>query len=142
LSPSVFQTVAAAESGAPLALKGATIFYSTGAPLTEGIILVRGERIAAIALREQVSLPDDAEIIDVIGVSERYCEALTQNIQLSDFEHRRGDPAVIASLDDLSEGFPRYRRPKALPDNGTSLKTWHAYMPRASRWRQAAMPVT
>ncbi len=65
MSPGVFQTVAAAESGAPPALTGATIFDGTGAPLTEGIILARGERIAAIGPREQVSLPDDAEIIDV-----------------------------------------------------------------------------
>jgi len=67
LSPGVFQTIAAAESGAPLALTGATIFDGTGEPLTEGIILVRGERIAAIGPHEQVSLPDDAEIIDVSG---------------------------------------------------------------------------
>lgn len=337
LSPGVFQTVAAAESRAPLALTGATIFDGTGASVTEGVILIRGERIAAIGPREQVSLPDDAEIIDLnghwiipglidahvhffqsgslytrpdvvdlrrlwpyaneiawirerlpatlmrylasgvtsvvdmagpewvlevrdlakqtatapriaaagqglapslppalsgeyapgvivrtpqdariavnrlaarrpdllkiwfvptpsmdldkefawihaamdeshalglrvaahatdlklarrmvragvdilvhsvddepvdeafidllkqrdviyvttLGVSEGYREALTQNIQLSDFERRLGDPAVIASLNDLSERFPGYRRPKALPDTGTALR--------------------
>ena len=60
--------------------------------------------------------------VTTLSVSEGYREALTQDIQLSDFERRRGDPAVIASLDDLAEHFPRYRRPKALPESGTALK--------------------
>ncbi len=60
--------------------------------------------------------------VTTLGVSEGYREALTQDIRLSDFERRRGDPVVIASLDDLSETFPRYRRPNALPDNGIALK--------------------
>ena len=60
--------------------------------------------------------------VTTLGVSEGYRETLTQEIQLSDFERRRGDPAVIASLDDLAEHFPRYRRPEALPDSGTALK--------------------
>jgi len=64
----------------------------------------------------------DVIYVTTLGVSEGYREALTQDIQLSDFERRFGDPAVIASLDDLSEGLPRYRQPKALPYSGTALK--------------------
>jgi len=47
LSPGVFQTVAAGGKQSTLALTGATISDGTGAPVTQGVILVRGERIAA-----------------------------------------------------------------------------------------------
>ena len=61
------QAVAAAERAAPLALTGASIFDGTGAPPMDGIILLHGERIAAIGPRAEITLPDDARVIDLSG---------------------------------------------------------------------------
>ena len=61
------QRPAAAASETRLALAGARIFDGTGAALRDGVILIRGERIAAIGPREQITLPDDARVIDLSG---------------------------------------------------------------------------
>ena len=60
--------------------------------------------------------------VTTLAVSEGYREVLTQRLRLSDSDRRLGDPAVIASLDDLSERFPRYRPPPVLPDTGIALQ--------------------
>jgi imidazolonepropionase-like amidohydrolase len=76
--------------------------------------------------------PVDATFIDLLkrrrtlyvttlSVSEGYREALSQEPRLSEIERRLADPAVIASLDDLSERFPRYRPPRALPENRIAM---------------------
>lgn len=67
LSTAAVQRPAAAQSETPLALAGARIFDGTGAPLMDGVILLRGERIAAIGPRDQINLPDDAREIDLSG---------------------------------------------------------------------------
>ena len=67
LSPATMRYAGAAPSGIPLALTGARIFDGTGAPLMNGVVLIRGERITAIGTREQIALPDDARVIDLSG---------------------------------------------------------------------------
>ena len=59
--------------------------------------------------------------VTTLGVSEGYREVLTQQLRLSDFDRRQADPAVIASLNDLSQRLPRYRPPQTVPDNGIAL---------------------
>jgi imidazolonepropionase-like amidohydrolase len=59
----------------------------------------------------------DVTYIPTLSVAEGYREALSQQVRLSEFERRLGDPVAIASLDDLAERFPRYRPPRRLPDS-------------------------
>jgi imidazolonepropionase-like amidohydrolase len=59
--------------------------------------------------------------ITTLAVAEGYRAALSQELRLNAIERRLGDPAVIASLDDLAERFPRYQPPAARPYNRTAL---------------------
>jgi imidazolonepropionase-like amidohydrolase len=66
-SPTELHSAVAASRETSLVLAGARIFDGTGAPASEGIILVRGERIAAIGPAERIAVPDDARVIDLSG---------------------------------------------------------------------------
>jgi len=55
--------------------------------------------------------------IPTLGVALRYAEVLGQQLRLTPFERARGDPGVIASLDDLVWLLPGRRRASGLPDN-------------------------
>jgi len=47
---------------------GGRIIDATGAPpIEEGVLVVEGDRIAAVGSRAEVPIPDDAEVIDVSG---------------------------------------------------------------------------
>ncbi len=66
--PGAHASMQTAEHGPSLALVGASIFDGTGAALTEdGTVVIRGERIAEIGPRDQVTVPDDAEVVDARG---------------------------------------------------------------------------
>ena len=58
----------AADSPATVALVGGTLInLDGGAPLQGAVVLVEGERIAAIGSRDQVTIPTTAEVVDVGG---------------------------------------------------------------------------
>jgi imidazolonepropionase-like amidohydrolase len=47
---------------------GATVFTATGAtPLPDAVVLVNGDRIAAVGPRDQMAIPPQASVIDVTG---------------------------------------------------------------------------
>lgn len=51
-----------------LALVGGLVVDGTGrAPIENGVVLVKGNRIAAVGRRGELSIPADAEVIDVSG---------------------------------------------------------------------------
>jgi imidazolonepropionase-like amidohydrolase len=55
--------------GPPLAFTGATLWDGTGAlPLGDAVLLVRGGRIEAVGRRSDLSVPDDAEVVDLAGL--------------------------------------------------------------------------
>ena len=58
--------------------------------------------------------------IPTLGVASRYAEVLGQQLRLSPYERSLGDPAVIATLDDLAWLFPAHGRGYRLPDNRTA----------------------
>ena len=61
---------AAADAPRPLALVGGTIVDGYGnAPLRNGVILVEGERIAAVGTVGQLAVPPGAEIISTEGMT-------------------------------------------------------------------------
>ncbi|MGD2112196.1 MAG: amidohydrolase family protein [Gammaproteobacteria bacterium] len=62
----------------------------------------------------------DVLYIPTLGVSRRYAEVLGRQLRLSAFERVRGDPAVIASLDDMDRLFPGQGRRSGLPDDRTA----------------------
>src|SRR5262245_14995668 len=66
----VVSTLAAATPALarPLALVGATLITGTeSAPIPDGVILVDGKTISAIGARGDVTIPADAQVIDVAG---------------------------------------------------------------------------
>jgi len=58
--------------------------------------------------------------IPTLGVSQRYAEILGQQLRLSVYERTLGDPAVIATLDDMAWLFPGPGRRVAIPVNNTA----------------------
>ena len=57
-----------ATAGKVAALVGATVFDGTGAdPLEDAVVLIEGERIAAVGARPDVEIPPGAEIVDLTG---------------------------------------------------------------------------
>jgi imidazolonepropionase-like amidohydrolase len=67
LNVAELHSAAAASRETSLVLAGARIFDGTGAPASDGTVLVRGERIAAVGPAEHIALPDDARVIDLSG---------------------------------------------------------------------------
>jgi imidazolonepropionase-like amidohydrolase len=66
--PTVRQTTGA--SGKPLALVGGTLIDGFGStPIRNSVIIVRGERIAAIGQVGTLAVPSDAEVISTEGMS-------------------------------------------------------------------------
>lgn len=58
----------AEETAKVVALVGATVIDGTGAePLPDGVVLIRGERIAAVSPRNQIEIPAAAQAIDFQG---------------------------------------------------------------------------
>ncbi len=56
------------EPAAVTAFVGATVFDATGAdPIEDGVIVLSKDRIVAVGPRAEVSVPDDAVVIDVAG---------------------------------------------------------------------------
>ncbi len=54
--------------GAPTALVGATVVDATGAePIPDAVVLLDGERITAVGPRDQVEIPEGAEVLDLSG---------------------------------------------------------------------------
>ena len=58
--------------------------------------------------------------IPTLGVALRYAEVLGQQLRLAPYERSLGDPAVIATLDDLAWLYPAHGRRYRLPDNRTA----------------------
>jgi imidazolonepropionase-like amidohydrolase len=59
---------AAAAFAEPMALVGARIYTAPGAaPIADGVIVIDGERIAAVGARGTVRMPADARVIDCAG---------------------------------------------------------------------------
>lgn len=53
---------------APTALVGATVVDATGAPpIPDAVVLIDGDRIVAVGPRDQVEVPEDAEVLDLAG---------------------------------------------------------------------------
>jgi len=77
------------------------------------------DRLIDDALLEQLR-SNQVLYIPTLGVSQRYSEVLGQQLRLSGYERTLGDPAVIATLDDMAWLFPGRGRRVAIPDNTTA----------------------
>ena len=77
------------------------------------------DRLIDDALLEQLR-SNQVLYIPTLGVSQRYAEVLGKQLRLSGYERTLGDPAVIATLDDMAWLFPGRGRRVAIPDNTTA----------------------
>ena len=66
-SPLLLLLTTATALAGPIALVGATIHPVSTEPIEVGVVLIEDDRIAAVGDQESVSIPEDAEIIDVTG---------------------------------------------------------------------------
>lgn len=58
----------AGEEARPLAIVHGRVFPATGAaPIQDGVVLIRGDRIEAVGLPEEVSIPPRARVLDAAG---------------------------------------------------------------------------
>ncbi|MFA6220458.1 MAG: amidohydrolase family protein [Erythrobacter sp.] len=67
---SLARTVAAAKAGGTVVLSGARILTMTGdgtGAIDDGVIVIEGDRIAAVGSRAQVAIPAGAKVIDASG---------------------------------------------------------------------------
>jgi imidazolonepropionase-like amidohydrolase len=53
------------QSETVIAIRGGTVLTMTGEPISPGVVLIRGEKIAAVG--KNVEIPDDATVIDAAG---------------------------------------------------------------------------
>ncbi len=64
----LFAVLPQAAGAQTVALVGATVFDATGtAPMADAVVVLDGDRVAAVGPRDQVTIPDDAEVIDLTG---------------------------------------------------------------------------
>lgn len=49
---------------APLAVRGETIYTMSGPAIQDGVVLIRGGKIAAIGAADAVDIPDDCEVVE------------------------------------------------------------------------------
>src|SRR6516162_8453519 len=47
--------------------KGGRILPVTGAPIDDGVLVIRGKKIAAVGKAGEVAIPDGATVVDVTG---------------------------------------------------------------------------
>lgn len=75
------------------ALVGATIYISpTEAPIHDGVVLIQGEKIVAVAARAQMQFPETAHVIDCSGLT---VTAGLWNSHVHFFERKWSDVAAI-----------------------------------------------
>ncbi len=51
----------------PTAFTGALIYPVSGDPIEDGVLVVEGTRILDVGMRNQISIPDNANVVDVTG---------------------------------------------------------------------------
>src|SRR6267143_328001 len=93
----------------PLALVGATIHVNpTEEPVREGVVLIRGETIAAVGSRGSVELPDGTGTLDCSGLT---ITAAFWNSHVHFFERKWANAAAIPAPElgrQLQDTFTRY----------------------------------
>lgn len=90
-----------------LALTGATLYVSPQEdPIEDGVVVIRGDMIAAVGSRGAIAIPDDAETIDCSG---RVITAGFWNCHVHFFERKWANAHEIPA-EDLSRQLNEYTR--------------------------------